>query len=206
MDSIPVSKVFRLQTVAEPPPSLDVVVDFVRFAFERIARHLDVEASESDFVEQAKVALYLYERHLDPSLAWDPVPGVITELGMLGFGAIVEFVTRRQTRDSMERVNELNKQISATELAYQRHSTDPKQIAKARVWECWREWQSRKAAGPSPYKSKAAFARDMLEKYPDLASQKVIEDWCREWERAGSINRPFPDLDAPRRVKIHIGK
>ena len=32
--------------------------------------------------------------------------------------------------------------------------------------------------------SKAEFARDMLEKYADfLVSTKVVEDWCRSWEK-----------------------
>lgn len=207
MDNTPISKVFRLETIEVPAPSLDEVVELVREAFERLTRNWDdVKASNSDFVEQAKVALYLYERYRDASVDWNPMPDDITQLGLLGFGAIVELVAARRTRNTVERAYELNKQISATELAYQRHSTDPKQVAKARVWECWGQWQSSKASGRSPYKSKAAFARDMLEKYPDLASQKVIEDWCREWERAGPTDRPLPEPDAPRRVMIHIGK
>jgi hypothetical protein len=55
-----------------------------------------------------------------------------------------------------------------------------KQKAKELVKECWKKWQLE----PDNYKSKAAFARDMLSKNEDvLSSSKVIEDWCREWER-----------------------
>ena len=73
----------------------------------------------------------------------------------------------------------------ARENARRRHDGDPKQKAKASVRECWDEWQSR----PSRYKGKAAFSRDMLDKFldekgmPILESQPVIERWCREWER-----------------------
>lgn len=59
-----------------------------------------------------------------------------------------------------------------------RVSSDPRQTEKALIRECWFSWQS----SPARYKSKAAFARDMLAKCEHLQSQKKIEDWCREWE------------------------
>jgi hypothetical protein len=62
--------------------------------------------------------------------------------------------------------------------AMARIAKDPKQKDKTAVFECWRKWQLE----PANYKSKAAFARDMLSKYENLKSQKKIEDWCREWE------------------------
>lgn len=60
---------------------------------------------------------------------------------------------------------------------------DPKQAEKRFVYECWLEWQ-KKPDNLGRYKGKAAFARDMLSKCEHLTSQKKIEDWCREWERA----------------------
>lgn len=57
---------------------------------------------------------------------------------------------------------------------------DPKQREKKFVRECWDTWQQ----NPESYKSKAAFARDMLTKCEHLESQKKIEDWCRAWEAA----------------------
>ncbi|RRD41133.1 hypothetical protein EII18_10750 [Comamonadaceae bacterium OH3737_COT-264] len=59
-------------------------------------------------------------------------------------------------------------------------ANDPKQEDKKRVMECWILWN----ADPSRYASKAAFARDMLEKFTTLKSQHVIERWCREWEKS----------------------
>lgn len=58
-------------------------------------------------------------------------------------------------------------------------AADPKQKAKALIRECWDDWQK----DPVRYKSKAAFARDMRDKFPNLESQPVIEGWCRLWER-----------------------
>lgn len=55
---------------------------------------------------------------------------------------------------------------------------DPKQAAKQEVRACWDLWQKE----PSRYKGKAAFAKDMLNKYEDLESQPVIARWCKEWE------------------------
>ena len=59
-----------------------------------------------------------------------------------------------------------------------RHAADPKQGAKQQAKECWDAWQKK----PAQYKSKSAFARDMLDKFESLESQRVIERWCKEWE------------------------
>lgn len=67
----------------------------------------------------------------------------------------------------------------AITAARARHASDPKQADKKEVKECWRLWVEK----PSRYRSKAAFARDMLGKYESLTSAKVVEDWVREWER-----------------------
>jgi len=55
----------------------------------------------------------------------------------------------------------------------------PKQQTKQLVRECWDAWQAR----PTAYEGKSAFARDMLSKYEDLKSQRVIERWCLAWEK-----------------------
>lgn len=62
--------------------------------------------------------------------------------------------------------------------AQKRHAKDPKQADKALVRECWDDWQKQ----PDRYKGKAAFARDMRDKFPNLQSIPVIEGWCRVWE------------------------
>ncbi len=64
--------------------------------------------------------------------------------------------------------------------AYALLAKDPRQTEKIFVFECWQKWQRK----PDNYKSKAKFGKDMLEKCEHLTSQKKIEDWCREWEKA----------------------
>lgn len=59
-----------------------------------------------------------------------------------------------------------------------RHARTPQAAAKVVVRECWQAWE----ATPSQYGGSAAFARAMLDKFPDeLRSQQVIERWVREW-------------------------
>lgn len=68
----------------------------------------------------------------------------------------------------------------AGERAAKRHASDPKQAAKAFIRQCWQDWQ----ASPDSYRSTAAFARAMLDKFPDLlSSQPVIERWVRTWKQ-----------------------
>lgn len=67
----------------------------------------------------------------------------------------------------------------ARRIAQVRWMNDPKTNDKAFVKECWLEWQKE----PKRYTSKAEFARDMLTKCENLKSNRVIEDWVREWER-----------------------
>jgi hypothetical protein len=68
----------------------------------------------------------------------------------------------------------------AGERAAKRHAKDPKQAAKAFVRQCWDDWQS----SPDSYRTTAAFARAMLDKFPDLlSSQPVIERWVRTWKQ-----------------------
>lgn len=69
--------------------------------------------------------------------------------------------------------------INAVNAAIVRWQTDPRHSEKKFIQECWREWKR----NPNQYKSKAAFARDMLEKCEHLVSSKIIEDWCRDWEK-----------------------
>ena len=64
--------------------------------------------------------------------------------------------------------------------ANQKWAKSPKTEAKALVKEYWIKWKKNK----SLYKSKSAFANDMLNKFEGtLESAKVIESWCRKWEK-----------------------
>ncbi|MBC3806159.1 hypothetical protein H8K52_02220 [Undibacterium seohonense] len=59
---------------------------------------------------------------------------------------------------------------------------DGKQKAKEAVKMHWKLWMN----DPNPktvYKTKTDFAQEMLKTYEALTSEKVITDWCREWEK-----------------------
>lgn len=200
MDDARIIKTFSRKSSREPLPSLNDVVEFARTAAERFADHWEVNWSESDLVAQAHLALYLFARYRDASLDWNDMPVDITPIGMMAFGALTEFVARREMKSSMERSTEIVAALAATERAHQKHANSPKQQAKLDVYACWQNWQRRRSERCNPYKTKASFARDMLDKFPVLASQKVIEDWCREWERGDT---PAPGVE--HQVMIHIG-
>jgi len=57
---------------------------------------------------------------------------------------------------------------------------DPKQFAKRHVKELWKEWWHEQR---DRYRSKTRFAKDMLDKFPELANQAVIVRWCTGWEK-----------------------
>lgn len=62
---------------------------------------------------------------------------------------------------------------------------DPRQHEKVLVKDCWDAWQRE----PARYTGKAAFARDMLQKFEALKSQAVIARWCRAWAESDSTQR-----------------
>jgi hypothetical protein len=68
---------------------------------------------------------------------------------------------------------------NATKNRYSENTKDKKQLAKKDVKDCWDRWRK----NPSEYKSKANFARAMLDKYEALGSQPVIASWCTKWEK-----------------------
>lgn len=71
---------------------------------------------------------------------------------------------------------------NAVNAAVARWKKDPKSAEKQFIHGCWLDWRKT----PSRYKSKAAFALDMIGKCEYLTSTKKIEDWCREWEKQES--------------------
>ena len=72
---------------------------------------------------------------------------------------------------------------SARKAAIAKHAKpSPKGLAKQAAFELFQSWQK----SPRQYASTAAFARAVLDKYPDeLCSQPVIEGWVRQWRKLG---------------------
>lgn len=77
------------------------------------------------------------------------------------------------------RLSKLDTISKARKSAQAKHSKSPKRSALNSVRGDWETWQKDK----STYKSKAAFAREMVDAYPALQSTKAIEDKCRIWEK-----------------------
>lgn len=82
--------------------------------------------------------------------------------------------------DAFDEVHRENRSKQASRAATARHADDPRQREKQFVFDCWKDWRS----NPERYRSKAKFARDMIEKCKHLESTKNIEDWCRVWEKS----------------------
>lgn len=67
----------------------------------------------------------------------------------------------------------------ASNAAKTKHASSTKAGEKNIMRECWNAWR----ANPGRYRGKADFARDMLDKFPDWKNAKVIEGFCRKWEK-----------------------
>ncbi|WP_269900293.1 hypothetical protein [Paenalcaligenes faecalis] len=63
-----------------------------------------------------------------------------------------------------------------------RHKQSKEAEGKAFVKGCWERWRQQ----PERYSSKAAFARDMLDKGHNFNS-RTIERWCAAWEREAAL-------------------
>jgi len=98
---------------------------------------------------------------------------------------IITFFQNYELAIEMKRFIDSDIDISSFNSRIKKHAAnlkwekDPRIADKKFVRECWDRWQK----NPNEYKSKAAFARDMLEKCEHLTSNKVIEDWTRKWNK-----------------------
>ncbi len=144
-------------------------------------------AIQSISMAYASVSLSIDERANDPgnASAMKTLFSASTMMGMAMGIASADPSTGEAQRTAMLAVASGNRAESeartalARIAAQARHAKDPKQTDKASVRECWGAWQKQ----PTRYRGKSAFARDMLDKYPSLRSQQVIEGWCRDWEQ-----------------------
>ena len=75
---------------------------------------------------------------------------------------------------------------AARNAALSRHRQSPKARAKNEVRNMWMNWRN----SPNQYRSASAFAKDMLDKFPDeLSSQQVIQRWVTSWEKERKHNQ-----------------
>lgn len=114
-------------------------------------------------LEMDNALFYLSEGHLEEA---------ISSYGeaCTHFGEVTSLISATYGKGSSHMVAKLG--------AEGKLKSDPKQAAKAEVFDCWKRWQKNQ----HEYKSKSAFAKAMMDKYEPLESQRVIERWCKNWE------------------------
>lgn len=96
------------------------------------------------------------------------------ETNMVSMAEVMFEVAKNMHLKLKNRASEIGKNAVS-----QRYSMDKKQKIKEKVKNEWITiGQENRKRG---YKAK--FARNMLDKYPLLESYKVIEGWCRDWEK-----------------------
>ena len=93
--------------------------------------------------------------------------------------AALDCVRTAEALSSGETVRRATLTEWARNASTKRLKDDPRQAEKLFIRKCWNDWK----ISPKIYRSKAAFARDMVDKCEYLKSTKVVEDWCREWEQ-----------------------
>lgn len=68
---------------------------------------------------------------------------------------------------------------NASKAAKAMHDRSTRAAEKEIMRECWKERQ----ANSGRYRFKTDFAGDMIDKFPDWKNSKVIEQFCRDWEK-----------------------
>jgi hypothetical protein len=144
------------------------------FQFETVYAHLPDRTAKMDMLLQLAYGVWCVDRLIDALRADDTkVAAMASTYAVRALELVYEdgsFLPEEQSRKESKR---------QSDIARQRHASSEKRKALLQVKECWDRWQ----VSPNDYKSKAAFARAMLDKFENLESSKYIEDQCRAWER-----------------------
>lgn len=132
----------------------------------------------SDETKEVYWQLFLFHalREVDNSLIGIALDG--REAVVAAIGAANALSNAIAIESGSEKEQEFRRDM-AYRGAIEKLKRDPKQMAKAKVKECWDEWQLK----PTNYKGKSAFAKDMMTKFEELDSQPVITRWCSQWEK-----------------------
>lgn len=94
---------------------------------------------------------------------------------------ILEPIQKLLVEQSKKAAAESRREVALL-AAETRHKKSKEAEGKAFVRECWEQWQRQ----PDSYSSKAAFARDMLDKGCNFNS-RTIERWCLIWEKEAAL-------------------
>lgn len=95
------------------------------------------------------------------------------------------YLQKAEAQDALDIATEQRLKVlesqRASERAKVKHAKSPVRLAKDLAREMFDAWR----AEPQQYASASAFARAMLDKFPDeLRSEVVVTRWVREWKRA----------------------
>ena len=132
-----------------------------------MAENLSATAIQKMDADSASVTLLLW-------MARETENKIKNAVGAL-FGLSLAYLTN----GTVERLVKSKGGVSAVQ---KKLANDPKQAAKRQVKECWDRWQTK----PGSYSGPTHFARDMLEKFPELTSVPVIVRWCGAWRTEAS--------------------
>ena len=121
----------------------------------------------------AVVSGFLYERHFQEGKLSEAIRSLLR--AQLFYGASVGRGAAHFRKNSVQSIALLGAKARLAKNA----KAIAQQTAKENVRARWEEWRAK----PSNYSSKAAFARDMLDKYEALTNQNVIVRWCGDWDR-----------------------
>ena len=132
-----------------------------------MAENLSATAIQKMDADSASVTLLLW-------MARETENKIKNAVGAL-FGLSLAYLTN----GTVERLVKSKGGVSAVQ---KKLANDPKQAAKRQVKECWDRWQTK----PGSYSGPTHFARDMLEKFPELISVPVIVRWCGAWRTEAS--------------------
>lgn len=84
----------------------------------------------------------------------------------------------QHNKSGTSKLERLHKEVSSKGGKNKRDKS-PATPEKELIKKCWLDWQK----DASIYKSKSAFARDMLKECEHLTNPETISRWCREWEK-----------------------
>ena len=94
-----------------------------------------------------------------------------------------ESAKKIKSRRALDRYKKETTALKARNAAKAKHEKSGAGKVKNAIRLLWPDWQRK----PNKYRSASAFARDMLDKYPDeISNQQTVTRWCREWSAAQS--------------------
>lgn len=162
--------------MAKEPISFDGLMQFVRVEATKCAEALYIEDdAESRRIIDASIA------EVETTLKKYRISAKDFAVMLLWFATDLE--RSNGIHQNEELANKRRISANASNAAIAKHAKSGAGTAKNAIRLLWLDWQRK----PNKYRSASAFARDMLDKYPDeISNQQTVTRWCREWSAAQS--------------------